>query len=134
MYDYVLETSRKVSHQKDVHGIDYAGDVAKKLCVVKKTGTRTVSSKVRKRFRKEYEKYVESRLGEIGKRAVTITFQEPHSPLEQVKPKNNGRIYIEDNLKDVMKCLPYLQRGERYSFPALRVIISHDHLEFFVIR
>lgn len=134
MYDYVLAASEVPLSKIEGPSFDYAGDVAKKLCVVKKTGTRPVSAKVKKRFRKEYEKYVERRLGEFSGQSVIIVFQEPHSPLKELRPKNNGRTYIEDNLKEVIKCLPYLQKGERYSFPALRIIVNPENLEFFVIR
>lgn len=112
--------------------LDYAEKVTKGLCIVKKTGTRPVSARIKKSFKKKYEEYVERRLSEITEIPTTIIFQANQIPLARRNHKLDID-FLEDNLKEVVKALPRLPLNENYQFPILKVEITEYGRKFSLI-
>ena len=113
--------------------LDYAEEVTKGLCIVKKTGKKPVNAGVKKSFKKKYKEYVERRLSEVTQELpVTIIFQATQVALARRNQKQDID-FKEDNLKEVVKTLPRLPLNENYQFPILKVEITEYGRKFSLI-
>ena len=136
MYDYTVEMMKKYqpeSKEKYRRKPDY-DMVAEGLFIVTDDGIRKpVDNSVRELFRKRYETYVKRRLHESKDPLAIFMFQGEYKPMLQRNRPRRGMTYIEDNLRQVIKELPKLPEGERYIFPALRIIREEEGTEAFVL-
>ena len=135
MYDYTVEMMREYKPEK-VESFEERIDfriISDKLCVASKQGRIPVSKKVKEAFRKKYKQYVTRKMEELGETYGIIMFQGTYNRIIPRNNPRNGMIYIEDNLKQVLKALPELEDGERYVFPALRVIKADYGIDYAVI-
>ena len=88
--------------------------------------------RLRRRFRRAYERYVSRRLSEIKEPLAIIMFQGTYKPIIPRNQPRNGMVYIEDNLRQVLRILPKLPNGEKYAFPALKILREEDGSEAFI--
>ena len=136
MYDYTVEMMRKYQPKEKVkwEGSPYYREVAEGLFIVTADGDRKPADKnVKELFRKTYERYVERRLHESRDPLAIFMFQGWYKPIFQRNRPRKGMVYIEDNVQQVIKVLPKLLKGERYGFPALRIIREEEGTEAFVL-
>lgn len=134
MYDYVVEMTKKHKGDDDEkvwREIDFS-IISDELYIVSGRERREVTAEVRETFRKKYRKYVINRMENIGSGLAIVMFQGTYKRIIPRNSPRNGMRYIEDNLRQVTKQLPKLPKGERYVFPALKIIIAEYGVDFFV--
>lgn len=134
MYDYVVEMTKKHKGDDDEkvwREIDFS-IISDELYIVSGRERREVTAEVRETFRKKYRKYVINRMENIGSGLAIVMFQGTYRRIIPRNSPRNGMSYIEDNVRQVVKQLPKLPKGERYVFPALKIIISENGVDFFV--
>ena len=134
-YDYVVEMMKEYHHEDDVkrwYVINYDA-IADALCIATRSKKWSGTSEVKNRFKEEYKSYVSRRLREINDPLAIIMFQGTYEPVILRNRPRNGMSYIEDNLRQVIKGLPKLSRGEHYVFPALKIIRAEDGSDAFIL-
>ena len=133
-YDYTVEMMREFQAQTDDEfwkEIDFS-IISDGLYIISEGKRVEASDEVKKAFGKAYNKSVKSKIREIGGKLAIVMFQGTYRRIIPRNSPRNGMVYIEDNLKQVTKKLPKLPKGERYVFPALKIIISENGVDFFV--
>ena len=136
MYDYATEMMKKYEQEKETDiwkEVDYS-IISDGLYIVSREGKRPVDEEVRQTFKKKYKKYVKAKMTEIGDTYAIVMFQGTYRRIVPRNSPRNGMIYVEDNLRQVVKSLPKLERGERYAFPALRIVKNEMGVDFLVFR
>lgn len=136
MYDYATEMMRKYEQEKETDiwkEVDYS-IISDGLYIVSREGKRPVDEEVRQTFKKKYKKYVKAKMTEIGDTYAIVMFQGTYRRIVPRNSPRNGMIYVEDNLRQVVKSLTKLERGERYAFPALRIVKNEMGVDFLVFR
>ena len=134
-YDYVVEMMKEYHSDDGIKKrciIDYDA-IAEGLCIATRSEKKPVSFDVKAQFRRAYERYVSRRLREINDPLAIIMFQGTYEPVILRNRPRNGMSYIEDNLRQVIKGLPKLSRGEHYVFPALKIIRAEDGSDAFIL-
>ena len=114
MYDYATEMMRKYEQEKETDiwkEVDYS-IISDGLYIVSREGKRPVDEEVRQTFKKKYKKYVKAKMTEIGDTYAIVMFQGTYRRIVPRNSPRNGMIYVEDNLRQVVKSLPKLERGE----------------------
>lgn len=133
MYDYTVEMMRKYHEEKGIeYKINY-GKIAANLIIDGKNGKREASDDVKRRFMELYMVYVETLLKETKSPLAIFMFQGTHFRMVHRNPLRRGMIYIEDDLREIIKLLPELPKGEFYVFPALKIIRSEEGVKPFVL-
>ena len=133
-YDYTVEMMRENYEQTEAEfwkEIDFS-IISDGLYIISGGKRVEASDEVKKAFGKSYNKYVKSKIRGIGGKLAIVMFQGTYRRIIPRNSPRNGMVYIEDNLKQVTKKLPKLPKGERYVFPALKIIISENGVDFFV--
>ena len=133
-YDYTVEMMRENYEQTEAEfwkKIDFS-IISDGLYIISGEKIVEASDEVKKAFGKSYNKYVKSKIREIGGKLAIVMFQGTYRRIIPRNSPRNGMVYIDDNLKQVTKKLPKLPKGERYVFPALKIIISENGVDFFV--
>ena len=133
-YDYVVEMMKEYHPDDGIKKpcvINYDA-IAEQLCIVTRSEKKPVSSEVKEKFREAYERYVIRRLSEIKEPLAIIMFQGTYNPIIPRNQPRKGMVYIEDNLRQVLRNLPKLPKGEKYAFPALKIIRSEDGSDAFI--
>lgn len=133
-YDYTVEMMRENYEQTEAEfwkEIDFS-IISDGLYIISGGKRVEASDEVKKAFGKSYNKYVKSKIRKIGGKLAIVMFQGTYRRIIPRNSPRNGMVYIEDNLKQVTKKLPKLPKGERYVFPALKIIISENGVDFFV--
>ena len=135
-YDYTVEMMRNYHGQTDAEfwkKIDFS-IVSEELYIICRGEKKEVTDEVRESFRKAYKKYINAKMKEIGGKLklAIVMFQGTYRRIIPRNSPRNGMSYIEDNVRQVVKQLPKLPKGERYVFPALKIIISENGVDFFV--
>lgn len=133
-YDYVVEMMKAYhpeNNQKRRYTINYDA-IAEGLCIVAGKERWPVRPKEKEQFRNAYKSYVSERLSKITDPVVTVMFQGTYDPIVRRNRPRKGMSYIEDNLKQVLKSLPRLESGEKYVFPALKIIRDEEGADAFV--
>ena len=133
-YDYTVEMMRENYEQTEAEfwkEIDFS-IISDGLYIISGGKIVEASDEVKKAFGKAYNKYVKSKIREIGGKLAIVMFQGTYRRIIPRNSPRNGMVYIDDNLKQVTKKLPTLPKGERYVFPALKIIISENGVDFFV--
>lgn len=134
MYDYTVEMMKKYPRESEYQyfeEIDF-GIIAEGLCIVCGGERISVDKKVKDSFKKKYKKYVTAKLNKLGDRYVILMLQGTYHRIVPRNTPRNGMEYIEDNLKPVIDSLPKLEQGQRYVFPALRIIKAEYGTDFLV--
>ncbi len=133
-YDYTVEMMRKNYEQTKAEfwkEIDFS-IISDGLYIISGGKRIEVSDETKETFRKKYRKYVINQMEKIGSRLAIVMFQGTYRRIIPRNSPRNGMSYIEDNVRQVVKQLPKLPKGERYVFPALKIIISENGVDFFV--
>ena len=134
-YDYVVEAMKEY-HSKDdekrCYIINYDA-IAEGLYIATRSERWPVSSELREQFKKSYKQYVSNRLEEINEPLVIIMFQGRYNRIIPRNLPRNGMHYVEDNLRQVLDSLPKLKAGEKYIFPALKIIRAEDGSDAFIL-
>lgn len=135
MYDYVYEMVKEYHAEDDdarEFRINYEA-IAEKLCIASRKERWAVSSDVKEQFRRAYETYVERRIREIKDPLAIIMFQGTFKPIVPRNQPRRGMVYIEDNLRKITDTLPKLSRGEKYVFPALKIIRAENGTDVIIM-
>ena len=133
-YDYTVEMMRKYQAQTDDEfwkEIDFS-IISEGLYIVSEGKRLEASDEVKRAFGKAYNKHVKSKIEEIGEKHAIVMFQGTYRRIIPRNSPRKGMVYIEDDVKQVTKKLPKLHKGDRYVFPALKIIISENGVDFFV--
>ena len=133
-YDYVVEMMKEYHSDDGIKKrciIDYDA-IAEGLCIATRSERKPVSFEVKAQFRRAYERYVSRRLSEIKEPLAIIMFQGIYNPIIPRNRPRNGMVYIEDNLRQVLRNLPKLPNGEKYAFPALKILREEDGSDAFI--
>ena len=135
-YDYTVEMMRNYHEQTDAEfwkKIDFS-IVSEELYIICRGEKKEVTDEVRESFRKAYKKYINAKMKEIGEKLklAIVMFQGTYRRIIPRNSPRKGMSYIEDNVRQVVKQLPKLPKGERYVFLALKIIISENGVDFFV--
>lgn len=135
MYDYTVEMMKKYKEEKTEfwEEINFAC-ISESLCIVSKGRIIEVDDKLKEAFRKKYKKHVKNKLRRLKDKYAIVMFQGTYKRIIPRNSPRRGMIYIEDNLKDVINELPKLKDGERYVFPALKVIKAENGTDFFIFQ
>lgn len=132
MYDYAVEMMRKYHEEEGIeYKINY-GEIAANLLIDGKDGKRKASDDVKMRFMELYTVYVETLMKETQSPLAIFMFQGMHFRMVRRNPLRRGMIYIEDDLRAIIKLLPELPEGDFYVFPALKIIRSEEGVIPFV--
>ena len=133
-YDYVVEMMKEYHSDDGIKKrciIDYDA-IAEGLCIATRSEKKPVSFDVKAQFRRAYERYVSRRLSEIKEPLAIIMFQGIYNPIIPRNRPRSGMVYIEDNLRQVLRNLPKLPNGEKYAFPALKILREEDGSDAFI--
>ena len=135
MYDYTVEMMKKYEPEetKCQEEINFKC-ISECLCIVSKGRRIEVNDKLKETFRKKYKKYVRNMLRSLKNKNAIIMFQGTYRRIIPRNSPRRGMVYIEDNLKSVIEALPKLKEGERYVFPALKVIKEENETDFFIFQ
>ena len=134
-YDYVVEAMKEYHSEDDGKRrciINYDA-IAEGLYISTRSERWPVSSEVKEQFKKAYKQYVSNRLEEINEPLVIIMFQGRYNRIIPRNRPRNGMHYVEDNLRQVLDSLPKLKAGEKYVFPALKIIRAEDSSDAFIL-
>lgn len=136
VYDYVYEVTKRYPCKNENNGevrIDY-DEIAKKLSIVSASGRKPVTEGVRRTFEEAYRAYVEGCMRKVNNQLAIFMFQGTYKPLTQINRPRRGMTYVSDYLREVTRKLPKLPKGERYVFPALKVIRAEEDTKVFVLN
>lgn len=136
LYDYVYEVAKKYPYEEENNRevrIDY-DEIAENLSIVSASGRKPVTEDVRRTFEETYRDYVEERISEVDNPLAIFMFQGTYNPLAQINRPRRGMTYVSDYLREVTRKLPKLPKGERYVFPALKVIRTEVDTQVFVLN
>lgn len=134
-YDYVVEMMKEYEpedNQKRRCIINYEA-IAEGLCITKGKVKVPASVEVKRKFREEYEKYVNRTLRMTKEPLAIIVFQGRYNPPRPINFHRKEMTYIEDCLSQVINSLPRLPKGEKYVFPILRIIKDEEGTDAFII-
>lgn len=133
MYDYTVEMMRKYHEEEGIeYKINYA-KIAANLIIDGKDGKKEASDDIKQLFMKLYRIYVETLMKETKSPLAIFMFQGTHFKMVHRTPLRRGMIYIEDDLREIIKLLPELPKGDFYVFPVLKIIRSEEGVKPFVL-